>query len=256
MTRNIIEGGHIATVDAAGSEFAAGHVVVEDGVIAAVGAGRAGDEWRDGAEVVNAAGCLVTPGLVNTHHHLYQWLTRGWAVDASLFGWLRTLYPVWARITPEDVEAAALIALGELALSGCTTAADHHYLVPNGDDSVFDAIAAAARTIGVRVHLARGSMDLGTSQGGLPPDFACETTDQALRASADAVDRHHDASFGAMVQVSVAPCSPFSVTTASTVRWIAPIRSLRPLAASRPVSSRGSAVQTVPSLSTQVSAST
>jgi 8-oxoguanine deaminase len=143
------------------------------------------------------------------HHHFYQWLTRGWAVDQPLFGWLTTLYPVWARLTPEDVEAAAAVAMGELALTGCTTAADHHYLVPGGDDSVFDAIAAAARTIGIRAHIARGSMDLGRSRGGLPPDSVVEDLD-AILASTEAVHRRlHD---GDRVVVTVAPCSPFSVT--------------------------------------------
>ena len=129
-------------------------------------------------------GDIVTAGLVNTHHHFYQWMTRGWAYDCDLFGWLTTLYPVWARLTPEDVEAAAAMALGELALTGCTTAADHHYLVPGGDDSVFDAIARAARTIGVRTHIARGSMDLGESDGGLPPDSVVEDRDAILASTA------------------------------------------------------------------------
>jgi cytosine/adenosine deaminase-related metal-dependent hydrolase len=183
-----------------------GDVAFEDGVITAVGDVPA----LPGDDVVRCDGDLVTAGLVNTHHHFYQWLTRGWAADATLFGWLTTLYPVWARIRPEDVEAAAAVALAELALSGCTTAADHHYLVPDGDDAVFDAIAAAARRIGVRVHLARGSMDLGQSDGGLPPDSVVERLDDIL-ASTEAVHaRLHD---GDRIVVTVAPCSPFSVTT-------------------------------------------
>ena len=117
-----------------------------------------------GDEVLRVDGDLVTAGLVNTHHHFYQWMTRGWAFDCTLFGWLTTLYPVWARLAPEDVQAAAAVALGELALSGCTTAADHHYLVPGGDDSVFDAIARRPARIGIRAHIARGSMDLGQSR--------------------------------------------------------------------------------------------
>ena len=162
-----------------------GDVAVEDGLIVAVGDVPA----LDGDEVVDCSGDILTPGLVNTHHHFYQWLTRGWAVDDGLFGWLTTLYPVWARLTPEDVEAASAVALAELALSGCTTAADHHYLVPGGDDSVFDAIAASARRIGVRTHIARGSMDLGrratagcrrtpwsrTSTRSSPPRWRCTT---------------------------------------------------------------------------------
>jgi cytosine/adenosine deaminase-related metal-dependent hydrolase len=139
-----------------------GDVAIEGGRIAAVGSVPP----EDGDQVVRVDGDIVTAGLVNTHHHFYQWMTRGWAFDRTLFGWLTTLYPVWAKLTPEDVEAAAAVALGELALTGCTTAADHHYLVPGGDDSVFDAIASAARRIGIRAHIARGSMDLGQSKGG------------------------------------------------------------------------------------------
>ncbi|GAA1759333.1 8-oxoguanine deaminase [Nocardioides hankookensis] len=183
-----------------------GDVAVEDGVIVAVGSVPP----RDGDEVVDCSGDILTAGLVNTHHHFYQWLTRGWAVDDGLFGWLTTLYPVWARLTPEDVEAASAVALAELALSGCTTAADHHYLVPGGDDSVFDAIASAARRIGVRVHLARGSMDLGASAGGLPPDSVVEDVDSILASTVAVHDRLHD---GNRVVVTVAPCSPFSVST-------------------------------------------
>jgi cytosine/adenosine deaminase-related metal-dependent hydrolase len=182
-----------------------GDVAVRDGRIVAVGtvAAEAGDaELRCGGD-------LVTAGLVNTHHHFYQWMTRGRAVGCDLFGWLTELYPVWARMDPEDVHAAALVALAELALTGCTTAADHHYVVPGGDDSVFDAIAAAAGAIGIRVHLARGSMDLGESKGGLPPDFLVEELDAILASTESVVARLHD---GERVVVTVAPCSPFSVT--------------------------------------------
>lgn len=182
-----------------------GDVAFEDGVITAVGVVPA----LDGDVVVDCSGDVITAGLVNTHHHFYQWLTRGWAVDSTLFGWLQTLYPVWARLSPEDVEAASAVALAELALSGCTTAADHHYLVPGGDDSVFDAIVAAARRIGIRVHVARGSMDLGESSGGLPPDSVVEDLDAILASTVDVHSRLHD---GTSVVVTVAPCSPFSVT--------------------------------------------
>lgn len=182
-----------------------GEVAIRDGIIVAVGTVAP----EPGDVVVDCDGDLLTPGLVNTHHHFYQWLTRGWAVDSSLFGWLQTLYPVWARLTPEDVEAAALVALAELALSGCTTAADHHYLVPGGDDSVFDAIGTAAGRIGLRVHLARGSMDLGQSRGGLPPDSVVEDLDAILASTQRVHDRWHD---GDRIVVTSAPCSPFSVT--------------------------------------------
>jgi 8-oxoguanine deaminase len=182
-----------------------GDVAIGDGLITSVGHVAP----QDGDTVLSCDGDIVTAGLVNTHHHFYQWLTRGWASDCSLFGWLTTLYPVWAKLTPEDVEAAATVALAELALTGCTTAADHHYVVPGGDDAVFDAIARAGRTIGVRVHLARGSMDLGESRGGLPPDSVVEDLDDIL-ASTEAVHaRLHD---GERIVVTVAPCSPFSVT--------------------------------------------
>ena len=164
---------------------------------------------QPGDRVFRVEGDILTAGLVNTHHHLYQWATRGRAVDSTLFGWLTELYPIWARLDPDDVYAAALVGLTELALSGCTTAADHHYLVPRGDDQVFDRIAEAANQVGIRLHLARGSMDLGESAGGLPPDEVVEDT-EAILASTEAVHaRLHD---GERITVTVAPCSPFSVT--------------------------------------------
>lgn len=212
MTRTIIEGGHIATVDAVGTEHAGGYVVVDDGVIAAVGAGSAPEQWRSGAEVVDASGTLVTPGLINTHHHLYQWLTRGYAQDSILFDWLTSLYPLWSRIDAGLTGVGAAGAMAVLARSGCTTVGDHHYIFPKGSGDIVGSIVDAATTVGVRLHATRGSMDLGASQGGLPPDFAVETTDAALAASQEAVERYHDPAFDAMVRVAVAPCSPFSVT--------------------------------------------
>ena len=183
-----------------------GEVALEGGVITEVGsvAARAGDE------VIDCEGGIVTAGFVNTHHHLYQWLTRGRATSCDLFTWLQELYPVWARISVDDVEAAATVGLAELAMSGATTVADHHYLVPRGDDSVFDAIAVATRRVGVRLHLSRGSMDLGQSAGGLPPDDVVERTDAILASTESVAARLHD---GDRVSVVVAPCSPFSVTT-------------------------------------------
>jgi cytosine/adenosine deaminase-related metal-dependent hydrolase len=136
-------------------------------------------------------------------------MTRGRCVGCDLFGWLVELYPVWARLDVEDVHAAALVGLAELALTGCTTAADHHYLVPRGDDTVFDAIVDAAKTVGIRLHLARGSMDLGESRGGLPPDHVVEDVDAILASTESVIARHHD---GERIVVTVAPCSPFSVT--------------------------------------------
>jgi cytosine/adenosine deaminase-related metal-dependent hydrolase len=164
------------------------------------------------SRVIDASGCLVTPGLVNTHHHLYQWLTRGWAQDAILFDWLVALYPTWSRITADTARAAALGSMAVLARSGCTTVGDHHYIFPRGSGDIVGAIASAGAELGVRLHATRGSMDLGQSAGGLPPDFAVETTSAALAASADAVAMYHDASFESMVRVAIAPCSPFSVT--------------------------------------------
>lgn len=210
--RTVFENAYVATVDAAGTEHAVGHVVVEDGVIAAVGAGPAPTVLRADADIVDASGCLVTPGLVNTHHHLYQWLTRGYAQDAILFDWLTALYPLWARIDADLTGVGAAGAMAVLARSGCTTVGDHHYVFPSGSGDIVGAIVEAASRIGVRLHATRGSMDLGASQGGLPPDFAVETTDAALRASQEAIERYHDPSFGSLVHVAVAPCSPFSVT--------------------------------------------
>lgn len=182
-----------------------GDVAFRDGRIGSVGSVAE----EPGDRVIRCDGDLITAGLVNTHHHLYQWMTRGRCVGCDLFGWLVELYPVWGRLDVEDVRAAALVGLGELALTGCTTAADHHYIVPHGDDTVFDAIADAAETIGIRIHLARGSMDLGESRGGLPPDHVVEDIDAILSSTESLAARHHD---GERVVVSVAPCSPFSAS--------------------------------------------
>ncbi|MGD0742054.1 MAG: amidohydrolase family protein [Acidimicrobiales bacterium] len=183
-----------------------GDIAVEQGHVATIGTVDA----RPGDRVLRCDGALVTAGLVNCHHHLYQWLTRGRATACDLFTWLTTLYPVWGRISAEDTAVAALVGLGELALGGATTVSDHHYVVPRGDDTVFDAIAAAAGTVGVRLQLCRGSMDLGESAGGLPPDSVVESIDAILASTESVAARLHD---GDRVMVSVAPCSPFSVTT-------------------------------------------
>lgn len=183
-----------------------GDIAVADGRIESVGdvAEEVGDT------LVHCDGDIITAGFVNTHHHLYQWITRGRAIGCNLFDWLTALYPVWGRLDVEDVHAAAVVGLGELAETGCTTAFDHHYLVPHGDDSVFDAIVDAARLVGVRLHLSRGSMDLGERDGGLPPDHVVEDRDGILQSTERIISEHHD---GDMVTVVVAPCSPFSVTT-------------------------------------------
>ncbi|MEV4343833.1 8-oxoguanine deaminase [Actinoplanes sp. NPDC049596] len=205
----LIENVAVATVDDADTYHADGHVLVgDDGRIAAVGAGR----YAGSLPRFDGTGCLVTPGLVNTHHHLYQWATRGLALDETLFGWLTTLYPIWGRLDAEIVGAAAGAGLGWLALSGCTTSMDHHYVFPRDGGDVLEAEIAAARRLGVRFHPTRGSMDLSRKDGGLPPDNVVEKTDEALAATEAAIDRWHDPSPEAMLQIAVAPCSPFSVT--------------------------------------------
>ncbi|WP_019633159.1 8-oxoguanine deaminase [Actinomadura atramentaria] len=208
MNRTVIEHAHVVTV--AGEEHPDGHIVVEDGRIAAVGPGPAPD--APGAERIDATGRLATPGLVNTHHHLYQWASQGLAPDATLFEWLTTLYRPWARMDAEVVHGAATAGLAWLAKSGCTTSTDHHYLFPRGGGDLFAAEVEAAREVGVRFHPCRGSMDLGASRGGLPPDEAVEDLDTILAATEAAIDAYHDPSPDSMLRVAVAPCSPFSVT--------------------------------------------
>jgi cytosine/adenosine deaminase-related metal-dependent hydrolase len=207
----VVDGATIATVDGAGTEYAVGHLVAVSGRITAVGSGPA--PLIEGARVVDGSGCLLTPGLINTHHHLYQWATRGYATENTLFEWLSELYPVWANVDAEVVGAAAAAGLAWLARSGCTTSMDHHYLFPRDGGDVLGATVAAAGRVGLRFHPTRGSMDLGRSQGGLPPDSVVERLDDILTASQDAVTRFHDPAPEAMVRVGIAPCSPFSVTT-------------------------------------------
>ncbi|MFE2941895.1 8-oxoguanine deaminase [Streptomyces sp. NPDC059255] len=212
-SRIVIENCAIATVDAHDTEYASGHVVVADHRIESVGAGPAPAELEGVVRRVDGAGHLLTPGLVNTHHHFYQWITRGLATDHNLFDWLVALYPTWARIDEPMVRAAAGGSLAMMARGGVTTAMDHHYVFPRGSGDLSGAIIGAAARTGVRFTLARGSMDRGASDGGLPPDFAVESLDEALAATEETIDAHHDASFGAMTQIAVAPCSPFSVST-------------------------------------------
>jgi cytosine/adenosine deaminase-related metal-dependent hydrolase len=210
----VVDGAAVVTMDAQRTEHPTGHVVVRDGRVAAVSPGRAPEDVRREADrVVDAAGCVVTPGFVNTHQHLYQWATRGQAVDSTLFEWLVALYPVWAGLDEEVVRAAATAALGRMALTGCTTSTDHHYVFPHGGGDLMAAEVSAAAAVGLRFHPTRGSMDLGTSQGGLPPDSVVEDLDAILSATEDAISRFHDPAPDAMVRVAVAPCSPFSVTS-------------------------------------------
>ncbi|MYS18104.1 8-oxoguanine deaminase [Streptomyces sp. SID4982] len=211
--RIVIENCAIATVDADDTEYATGHVVIAGDRIESVGAGPAPTGPTGVTRRIDATGHLATPGLVNTHHHFYQWLTRGLATDHNLFDWLVALYPTWARIDEEMVSAAARGSLAMMARGGVTTAMDHHYVYPRGTGDLSGAIVRAARDTGVRFTLARGSMDRGESDGGLPPDFAVESLDDALAATEATVREHHDPAFGALTQVAVAPCSPFSVST-------------------------------------------
>jgi cytosine/adenosine deaminase-related metal-dependent hydrolase len=211
--RIVIENCSIATVDAHDTEYASGHVVVAGSRIESLGAGRAPGDLENVGRRIDASGHLVTPGLVNTHHHYYQWITRGLATDHNLFDWLVALYPTWARIDEQMVYAAAQGSLAMMARGGVTTAMDHHYVFPKGAGDLSGAVIRAAREAGVRFTLARGSMDRSEKDGGLPPDFAVETLEGALAATEATIDEHHDASFDAMTQVAVAPCSPFSVST-------------------------------------------
>ena len=192
---------------------AAGGLVVEDGVIAElVPAGASPSAPCD--ETLDASAHVVLPGLVNTHHHFYQTLTRAYgpALDKELFDWLKTLYPVWAGLNAEALDVATRLALAELLLSGCTTAADHHYVFPAGLEEAVDIQASAAKDLGVRVTLTRGSMNLSVEDGGLPPKSVVQDADAILADSARVIAKFHERGPGAMVQVALAPCSPFSVT--------------------------------------------
>ena len=200
--------GWIVTCDDSGTEHESGWLVVEDGVVAELGAGAE----PEADERVDLAGAVVTPGLVNTHHHLYQTLTRARAQSADLFSWLRELYPVWAGIDAEAEYAAARTGLAELALSGCSTVFDHHYVFPQGRTGLVEAEVQAARELGVRIVASRGSMDLGASTGGLPPDELVEDVDTVLADTERLVAELHESGPGARVQIAVAPCSPFSVS--------------------------------------------
>jgi cytosine/adenosine deaminase-related metal-dependent hydrolase len=200
----------LVTMDAGRRELRGASVYVDGNVIAAVG--PAADLPSVADEVIDAAGCVVVPGLVNTHHHMVQSLTRAvpGAQDAELFGWLDVLYPLWEHLTPEMVHVATLTAMAELMLSGCTTTSDHLYIYPNGarlDDSL-----EAADRIGVRFHASRGSMSLGKSKGGLPPDSVIEDEDAVLADTRRLIEGYHDASRYSMRRIVVAPCSPFTVT--------------------------------------------
>ncbi|WP_103102913.1 8-oxoguanine deaminase [Pseudomonas sp. LFM046] len=200
----------LVTMDGQRREIRQGGMFIEDNRIVQVGPSSELPQSAD--EVLDMTGKVVIPGLVNTHHHMYQSLTRvvPAAQDGELFNWLTNLYPIWARLTPEMIEVSTQTAMAELILSGCTTSSDHLYIYPNGcklDDSIH-----AAKEIGMRFHAARGSMSVGRSQGGLPPDSVVEKEADILKESQRLIEDYHDASHGSMLRVVVAPCSPFSVS--------------------------------------------
>ncbi len=211
MTTLLVKHAHVVTMDDHQREFPDGGLFIRDGFIEQVGPN---DELPITAdEVLDLTDHVLLPGLVNTHHHFYQTLTRAVpaAQDANLFHWLTTLYPIWARLQPEDIFTSTQTALAELALSGCTTASDHLYLFPNG--SKLDDEIAAAQEMGMRVQASRGSMSLGASQGGLPPDSVVDSEKSILKDSQRLIERYHDSHPGAFLQIVLAPCSPFSVTS-------------------------------------------
>ncbi|MEQ7737562.1 amidohydrolase family protein, partial [Escherichia coli] len=197
----------------ANSLDASGGIVVSNGVITEVLA--AGQQpSRPCSETFDASNHVLLPGLINTHHHFYQTLTRAWApvANAPLFPWLQNLYPVWARLTSKDLELATTVALAELLLSGCTTAADHHYLFPAGLEDAIDIEVEAVRRLGMRATLTRGSMTLGTDDGGLPPQSTVQAPEVVLADSERLIGQYHERGDDAVIQIALAPCSPFSVT--------------------------------------------
>jgi len=201
----VLANAHVVTMDDAGTELDRGWIRIENGFVAEVGSGEPPEPAQD------LAGAVVTPALINTHHHLFQTLTRARAQEADLFTWLKQLYPLWARLDAEAEYAAARTGLAELALSGCGTVFDHHYVFPRGQEGLIEAELRAARDLGVRIVASRGSMDLGESDGGLPPDGLVEELDAVL-ADTERLAALHEAGPGARIQLAVAPCSPFSVT--------------------------------------------
>ena len=198
----------LVTMDRDRREISDGGVFIRDNVIEQVG--PTSELPSEADEIIDLSGHIVMPGLVNTHHHMYQTLTRAMAQDSNLFNWLKTLYPIWAGLTSEAVYISALTAMAELILSGCTTSSDHLYIYPN--DARIDDEIRAAQEIGMRFHAARGSMSLGESQGGLPPDSVVEKEEDILRDSQRAIETYHDPSRHSMLRIVLAPCSPFSVT--------------------------------------------
>lgn len=201
----------VATMDDAGHELRDTTIEIRDGWISAISRDTQVGQID---EIIDARSLIAIPGLVNTHHHLYQTLTRGFpeSEGKTLFPWLQSLYPIWAGLDEQMIFASTRTGLAELALSGCTASSDHLYVFPDGSESFMDAQVAAAQSIGLRFHATRGSMDLGVSDGGLPPNSVVQSLDAILRDSERAIDRYHDPSPGAMTRIGLAPCSPFSVT--------------------------------------------
>jgi 8-oxoguanine deaminase len=201
----------VVTMDDAGIELTDATIQIRDGWITAVG-----DESHEAPcdEVLDARHLIAIPGLINTHHHLYQTLTRGFpeSEGMALFPWLEMLYPIWAGLDEDMIYASTRTGLAELALSGCTTSSDHLYVFPSGSEGFMDAQVEAARSVGLRFHGTRGSMDLGKSGGGLPPDSIVQNREVIMRDSERTIDRFHDSSPGSMTRIGLAPCSPFSVT--------------------------------------------
>lgn len=204
----------LATMSPDDPPWSNGYVWIENGTIAEVGTGEPRPFAADRS--IDASDKVVLPGLINTHHHLYQTLTRAYprALDCELFEWLVSLYPVWAKIDEEAVRLSALVGMAELLLSGCTTTTDHLYLFPRGQNRLIDAEIQAAREIGIRFHPTRGSMSLSEKDGGLPPDSVVQTPEEILRDSQRVISAYHDPRPGAMVRIALAPCSPFSVSQA------------------------------------------
>jgi len=211
MSTLLVKHAYIVTMDDRHREYPDGGIFVRDGFIEHIG--HTGELPITADVILDLSGHVLLPGLVNTHHHFYQTLTRVVppAQDANLFNWLKTLYPIWARLTPDDIFISTQTALTELALSGCTTASDHLYLFPNG--SKLDDEIAAAKEVGLRLHASRGSMSRGESKGGLPPDSVVDTEKHILKDSQRLIEKYHDFVPGTMIQIVLAPCSPFSVTS-------------------------------------------
>ena len=211
MSQTLITGAYIATLDSNDREISDGWVAIDGKRIVGIGQSNIPPQFA-GFDRIDGTGALLTPGFINTHHHLYQWATRGIATESTLFEWLVTLYPIWGHLDAEVTFGAAQGALASLLLSGCTYTTDHHYVFPAEGGDCLAAEIEAAQGLGIRFHPTRGSMDLGQSQGGLPPDNVVEDRDQILIATEDAIRRFHDPADDAMLKIAVAPCSPFSVT--------------------------------------------